>query len=279
MNTSIQDANNLGWKLRLVLTRRASSQILETYEAERRPVAEDVVNFDHDYLPLFTGKSENFDSVFFPGLKFTTGLSIRYESSALVRLTEEQARRRGQSLLKSDLVPGKRLPDFQVVTHADATPIRIHSRLTANGCFRLIIFAGNISQPDAFDRLKGVCDWLSGPRGLGSLCHGATPLVEVLVIHTALRADVELLEMPEILRPWSEAEGIDYWRVYVDEESVHDGHGNVYEWLDVSREKGVMTIVRPDGYVGALLGFEDKECVRQYFHGIVVGASTRESKL
>src|SRR6267378_444383 len=43
MNTSIQDAFNLGWKLRQVLNGHASPRVLGTYESERRPVAEDLI--------------------------------------------------------------------------------------------------------------------------------------------------------------------------------------------------------------------------------------------
>ncbi len=43
LNTSIQDAYNLGWKLGAVLRDRADASLLDTYVAERRPVAEDVL--------------------------------------------------------------------------------------------------------------------------------------------------------------------------------------------------------------------------------------------
>jgi len=39
MNTGLQDAYNLGWKLALVVQGRASPALLDTYEAERLPVA------------------------------------------------------------------------------------------------------------------------------------------------------------------------------------------------------------------------------------------------
>ncbi len=38
LNTGIQDAHNLAWKLAAVLTGRASGSLLDTYESERRPV-------------------------------------------------------------------------------------------------------------------------------------------------------------------------------------------------------------------------------------------------
>lgn len=42
-NTGMQDAYNLGWKLALVLRGAAGSGLLDTYDAERRPVGEEVV--------------------------------------------------------------------------------------------------------------------------------------------------------------------------------------------------------------------------------------------
>ncbi|MCX5171085.1 FAD-dependent monooxygenase [Streptomyces antibioticus] len=39
LNTSVQDAYNLGWKLGAVLGGRAAESLLDTYEEERRPVA------------------------------------------------------------------------------------------------------------------------------------------------------------------------------------------------------------------------------------------------
>ncbi|HEX2285888.1 MAG TPA: FAD-dependent monooxygenase [Mycobacterium sp.] len=43
MNTGIGDAENLAWKLALVITGRADAGLLDTYAAERRPIAKDVI--------------------------------------------------------------------------------------------------------------------------------------------------------------------------------------------------------------------------------------------
>jgi hypothetical protein len=43
LNTSIQDAYNLGWKLGAVLRDQADASLLDAYAVERRPVAEDVL--------------------------------------------------------------------------------------------------------------------------------------------------------------------------------------------------------------------------------------------
>jgi 2-polyprenyl-6-methoxyphenol hydroxylase-like FAD-dependent oxidoreductase len=43
LNTSVQDAYNLGWKLGAVLTGGAPAALLDTYEEERRPIAADML--------------------------------------------------------------------------------------------------------------------------------------------------------------------------------------------------------------------------------------------
>src|SRR6185369_5535282 len=44
LNLGIQDAFNLGWKLAAQVDGRAPETLLDTYEGERRPVAEDVLD-------------------------------------------------------------------------------------------------------------------------------------------------------------------------------------------------------------------------------------------
>ena len=43
MNTGIADAENLAWKLAVVVAGGAADRLLDSYEAERRPLAEDVL--------------------------------------------------------------------------------------------------------------------------------------------------------------------------------------------------------------------------------------------
>lgn len=45
LNSAIQDAHNLAWKLAMVLQGKASDALLDTYESERRPAAERNVNW------------------------------------------------------------------------------------------------------------------------------------------------------------------------------------------------------------------------------------------
>ena len=52
MNTGIQDAGNLAWKLHAVLTGLAPGQLLDSYHRERHPVAERLVSFTSQIASL-----------------------------------------------------------------------------------------------------------------------------------------------------------------------------------------------------------------------------------
>ena len=76
MNTGIQDAHNLAWKLAGVLARWAGSSLLDTYEAERQPVARFVT--EQALLNMRQpGRPEQYASL---GL----ALGVSYDSAAVV---------------------------------------------------------------------------------------------------------------------------------------------------------------------------------------------------
>jgi 2-polyprenyl-6-methoxyphenol hydroxylase-like FAD-dependent oxidoreductase len=54
MNTGIQDAANLGWKLHHVLTGRAPTELLDSYDHERRPVAANLIAFTSQLMQIAT---------------------------------------------------------------------------------------------------------------------------------------------------------------------------------------------------------------------------------
>jgi len=74
MNTAIQDVHNLCWKLAAVLQGWAGWGLLDTYEAERRPVAQQNLERSVD---LVTGRGEDR-----PALDFDIG--FKYASSAVI---------------------------------------------------------------------------------------------------------------------------------------------------------------------------------------------------
>jgi len=96
MNTGIQDAYNLAWKMALVLRGTASSGLLDTYEAERRPVGADVVSRTRTQSEQFgrrqTAQEERLTETQIP-VNYRTRL-LCLESMSLV----ENSTFRGQSL-------------------------------------------------------------------------------------------------------------------------------------------------------------------------------------
>ncbi len=59
MNCCMQDAYNLGWKLGLVLEGRARPELLDSYEAERRPIAEQVIWAASSLHEIFMGHGKD----------------------------------------------------------------------------------------------------------------------------------------------------------------------------------------------------------------------------
>lgn len=102
LNTSIQDSYNLGWKLAAVLN-GASETLLQTYQEERRPIAEDVLNLSTNLLDAMKrGPIKR--------SRETRQLDIGYADSSIAFEKPE----RGNSLLSSLLKAGDRAPDAPI---------------------------------------------------------------------------------------------------------------------------------------------------------------------
>jgi len=91
-NTGIHDAQNLAWKLALVLNGRAGPGLLDTYEAERRPIGELTVEQAYSRYVLrwapYLGK-EGIQPV---QSDLDIDLGYRYRSAAVVSETEDDGR-------------------------------------------------------------------------------------------------------------------------------------------------------------------------------------------
>ena len=56
MNVSMQDTYNPGWKLAQVVNGYCDRTVLKTYQSERRRIAQDLIDFDHRFSRLFSGR-------------------------------------------------------------------------------------------------------------------------------------------------------------------------------------------------------------------------------
>jgi 2-polyprenyl-6-methoxyphenol hydroxylase-like FAD-dependent oxidoreductase len=120
MNTGIQDAYNLAWKLALVLDGAAPEALLDSYEAERRPVGADVV-------ARTRAASENFGKE--PGGKpdrqADTQILVSYRGTDWIRDDAKDVNASGP-------VAGDRAPDAQGLwRHGVGFPVRMFEILAA----------------------------------------------------------------------------------------------------------------------------------------------------
>ncbi|KAI1376414.1 putative phenol 2-monooxygenase [Hypoxylon crocopeplum] len=305
MNVSMQDSYNLGWKVALVAKGIAKPSILSTYQSERRQIAQDLIDFDHRFSRLFSGRPakdvmdaegvsmEEFKDAFLKGNLFASGLIVNYGPSNLVVKPDDAAKQGDGTKLKDSaaveisadtfakqalatgLPIGMRFGSFKVLNQSDGRPWHFQEKLKSNGQFRVVLFAGNILSAPQRQRVEKFCEALDAPS---SFFRTATPagssldaVIEVLTIHSSKRTETELLrDFPEILRPFSRHIGWDYDKVFVDDVSYHEGFGDAYTNYGVDRERGCVVVARPDQYVGWIGDLEDFDELQKYFEGCLV---------
>lgn len=300
MNVSMQDTYNLCWKISNVLNGVAERSILKTYQSERRRIAQDLIAFDHRFSRLFSGRPakdvmdetgismEEFKNAFEKGNLFASGVAVDYGSSLIVakpgssaeqgdgtdvEQKSDKLRVIGKQELASNIKLGMRMPSFKVLNQSDARPWHFQEVLRSNGKWRIVIFAGDLSKKEQMDRYKKLGEALASPT---SFLHRFTPagkpidsVIEILTIHSGPRTEIELHDFPEIFRPWSKREGWDYWKIYVDAPSYHEGFGEAYKNYGVDAAKGCAVILRPDQYVSWLGNLEDVQEMDHFFSGFM----------
>jgi 2-polyprenyl-6-methoxyphenol hydroxylase-like FAD-dependent oxidoreductase len=89
MNTGMQDAFNLGWKLALVATGKAAPMLLDSYDAERRPVAARVIEHSARWTEVGTFESELVRKLRNQAVQVATGLGpVRHRLAAYTEETD-----------------------------------------------------------------------------------------------------------------------------------------------------------------------------------------------
>ncbi|MFH9686215.1 FAD-dependent monooxygenase [Streptomyces sp. NPDC017413] len=226
MNTGLQDAFNLGWKLGTVLAGHADAQLLDTYEEERLPVAARTLDLTSERLratlEAIRRPGGGLDAAFTAD---TTGLGVGYRWSSLaVGDRRAEAGRPGPRA-------GDRAPDAPCADVATGARTRLHR-----------VFAGPLTTvlgfgPGSAAVLRGTAD-AYGDAGV-RVCRvyaahedraGAEPgAVAVAVVDDAGHAAA----------------------AYGTEASGHTG-------------TGAIVVVRPDHHVGLVAPADDAGSVREY---------------
>ena len=127
LNTGMMDAHNLGWKLALVVAGRAPDTLLDTYGAERRPVAEDVLKLTHalvHYASLTHPVRRRIRDIVVPALARSPVIqrrAARRMSQVYVSYRPGPLVRPGRS--RGAPRAGQRMPDIQVRADGQATTL------------------------------------------------------------------------------------------------------------------------------------------------------------
>ena len=137
MNTGLQDAWNLGWKLAMVADGRAPAKLLESYDTERRHIARGSISFTHALTRLGEMRGRGADLLrdvaepiagHLPALARylidrVAEVHLRYRGSPIVL-----DRRRGHLPLRDGVHAGDRLPDIELPASGQRLYRLLHGR-------------------------------------------------------------------------------------------------------------------------------------------------------
>ncbi|MFL6183227.1 MAG: FAD-dependent monooxygenase [Actinomycetes bacterium] len=228
MNTGIQDAFNLGWKLALAARDQAAPGLLDTYQAERHPIARGVLRGTHLSTRLILAQNPLMRAVrelAVPAivnipparrriLAAISQLTINYRGSSLSVDADDRAASRGWLRLTARVLrAGDRVPDAALIDIRSSQPVMLFD-LVSQG-WTLLLFAGNDAMPESIDVLGRIAR--QARDAVGDAVHSYFVLDAPAIDDTAVTA---------LLDPARQVS-----RVF-------------------AAGKGLVALVRPDGYLG-----------------------------
>jgi 2-polyprenyl-6-methoxyphenol hydroxylase-like FAD-dependent oxidoreductase len=187
-NAGVADAHNIAWKLACVLDGRAGSELLETYDAERRPVAQLTVEQAYTRYVLRLDPELGKDDIqpFVPDPPIELG--HRYDSPAVVREEGDDDRQGYENPHEPTGRPGTRAPhvalerDGATVSTLDLVGTRFVLVAGADGeAWRDAATAATARTGIAVDAHVLDADGLLDPRGSCAAAHGITRSGAVLI--------------------------------------------------------------------------------------------------
>jgi len=142
----------------------------------------------------------------------------------------------------------------------------------------VVVFCGDIRQPAQANALAEAGKAIANPQ---SFLNRFTPskvapdsVFEVLAIHAAPRRETTIFSFPACFRHFDPVNGYDYSKIYVDDESYHEGHGKCYETfgIDAGERGGCVVVIRPDGYIAFVGSMGDvvEGKVDLFFEGFMI---------
>ncbi|HEX8779719.1 MAG TPA: FAD-dependent monooxygenase [Nocardioides sp.] len=266
MNVSMQDAFNLGWKLASVLTGRSEPSLLRSYDVERRPIAQELIDFDKEWSAMLAAPPGGVDpaelsAYFVRQGRYTAGVATRYPEGPRVGAGEHQH-------LATGFEVGTRFHSAPVVRVADAKPVELGHAATADGRWRLYAFADADGS-----RLRALCDRLADDERSAVRRHlragdDINALVDVRAVLQQPHREVELATLPALLRPATGRLGlVDHEKAF---SAVRGAAPDIFDLRGVDRARGAMVLVRPDQYVAQVLPLDGDDELAEFLDRVFV---------
>jgi hypothetical protein len=203
IQTGMQDAMNLGWKLAQVVKGISPDSLLDTYHTERHPVAARVLRVNMAQVMLRRPDERT--------------AALRETMSELLRL-EEPSRRFGEMMFGLDIcydlggghgtddkphpLLGRRLPDLEVVTASG--PLRVYTLLHTARPLLLNLGAAGIDINPWTDRVQNIEARYGGSWELPTI--GAVPAPSAVLVrpdgHVAWTGGQDQAGLTEALTTW-----------------------------------------------------------------------------
>jgi len=280
MNVSMQDTFNLGWKLAAVLRGEADPSLLASYSAERRAIAQNLIDFDREWstmlaAPIRTSPDgagvdpAEVQAYFVAHGRYTAGTATRYEPSLLTGGAQHQGLAPGMAI-------GMRFHSAPVVRLADAKRVELIEMLRADGRWRLLAFADRSEPSDPTSAIARLCAFLE--QDPGSPIRRHTPkgadidsIFDLRAIFQQGHRDLDLAAMPALLLPRKGRLGlIDYEKMACADPKIGP---DVFEARGIDRDRGALVVVRPDQYVAHVLPLDAHAELAAYFAGFLLPAA------
>lgn len=150
---------------------------------------------------------------------------------------------------------------------ADARPVQLGHAATADGRWRLYLFA------DASERaLRGLCTWLETSPDSPILAY-QTPdddidtLIDVRAILQQRHREVATGDLPSLLAPRKGRYQLtDHEKVFATGPEVGP---DIFTERGINRDRGCMVLVRPDQYISQVLDLRDRARLAGFFNAIM----------
>ncbi|RBP62754.1 phenol 2-monooxygenase [Brevibacterium sanguinis] len=273
MNVSMQDGFNLAWKLGQVVTGRSSDELLRTYSLERRVTAKNLIDFDKEWSTLMATPQEELadkdylEQFYVKTAEFPAGFMTEYTESMITASTAHQQ-------LATGFPVGKRFKSARVNRLCDAYPLHLGHQATADGRWRIYVFADSARPTSdtgsADSQVARLAGWLeSDPRS--PLVAYRRPgddldaLIELSVVYQQAHTEFTFPEVPEVFRPHVGKLRLEYLEKIYATLPADD----IFTARGISRD-GAVVVVRPDQYVSGVFPLSAHDEIGDFFAGVFV---------